>query len=103
MEYIYFGTTNGGLIDNYDIAKIARIVNGTEISALDFESIKQFAKTCKGIKGEIKRPSVKYLLQHGDKIKATQIYYRQYEGGITLLEARTIVDKMEKEMNEQTK
>ena len=25
MEYIYFGTTNGGLIDNYDIAKIARI------------------------------------------------------------------------------
>lgn len=97
-EYIYFGTVDGGLIDHYEIVRIAKIASALKLCVNDFEAIRAYAGTCKGIKKEIKKPSVKFLLEHGEKVKAIQIYYRQHEG-IGLKEAKDIIDKMEEKMN----
>ena len=101
MEYIYFSTLDNNLIDNYDIVKAAKLIYGKDIFVDDYDAIREFAKNCKGIKREIKNPSVKYLIKHGYKTRAVQIYYRKFEGGIRLSEAKAIIDKMEKEMNDQ--
>lgn len=100
-EYIYFGTVDGGLVDHYDIIKMARIVSGKNIAINDFDAIREYAKTCKGIKKEVKKPSVKYLLERGEKVKAIQIYYRQHEG-MGLKEAKDIIDKMEENLKQRT-
>lgn len=97
-EYIYFGTVDGGLIDHYEIVKMAKIVSGLKLYINDFEAIREYAKTCKGIKKEVKKPSVKFLLERGEKVKAIQIYRRQHEG-MGLKEAKDIIDKMEEKMN----
>lgn len=94
MEEVYFGTKDGDLIDRYEISKIAYLTTGIRISTDDISSIREFSKTCKGISGEIKRPSVKWLVQHGHKVKAVKIYYKIHSG-ISLKEAKEIVDSME--------
>lgn len=99
-EYIYFGTVDGGLVDHYDIIKMARIVSGKNIAINDFDAIREYAKTCKGIKKEVKKPSVKYLLERGEKVKAIQIYYRQHKG-MGLKEAKDIIDKMEENLKQR--
>lgn len=57
MENIYFTTTNGTLVNNYDIAKTA-IINGDYIDDNNFEEVRKYASNCKGIVREIK-PSIK--------------------------------------------
>ena len=83
MEYIYFVTYDGDLIDNHDIARMARIIEGKKINFNDFDKIREFAKFYKGIEKEIKEPSLKWLVANGHKMKAARIRYRQYpEEGI---------------------
>lgn len=98
-DYIYFATIDGGLIDNYDVVKMAKVVHGKDFLASDFESVRGYAKTCKGIKKEI-NPSIKYLLEHNKKVKAIQIYRRKHEG-MGLREAKEIVDKMEENLKKR--
>lgn len=98
MNEIYFGTTDGDLLDGYDIAKIAYVTTGEKISLGDFEHMREFSKTCKGITKEIKNPSVKKLIKNGHKIKAVKIYYKKHSG-ISLKEAKEIVDSIEENMN----
>lgn len=99
-KYIYFGTKDGGLVDHYEIIRMARIVSGKHIDINDVEAIREYARTCKGIKNEIQNPSIKYLLEHGEKFKAIQIYYRSHKE-IGLKEAKAIVEQMEERMNQR--
>lgn len=98
MEEIYFGTKDGDLLDNYEIAKIAFIITGKRNSPDDFENVREFSKMCKGIEGEVKNPSIKRLIKNGYKAKAVKICYRKHHG-ISLIKAKEIVDSMEDNMN----
>lgn len=98
MNEIYFGTKDGDLLDGYDIAKIAYVTSGERISLDDLDSVRDFAKTCKGITREIKNPSVKRLIENGHKIKAIKIYYEKHPE-IRFKEAKEIADSIEENMN----
>lgn len=98
MNEIYFGTTDGDLLDGYDIAKIAYVTTGERNSLDDLDFVRDFAKTCKGITREIKNPSVKKLIENGHKVKAVKIYYKKHLG-ISIKEAKEIVDSIEENMN----
>lgn len=95
MENIYFTTTNGTLVNNYDIAKTA-IINGDYIDNNNFEEVRKYAGTCKGIVREI-NPSIKKCLQNGEKVTAVKLYYTRHPG-IGLKEAKEAVDIMEAKM-----
>lgn len=101
MEYIYFSTLDNNLIDNYDIVKAAKLIYGKDIFVDDYDAIREFAKNCKGIRREIKNPSVKYLIKHGYKTRAVQIYYRKFGSKIRLSEVHEIINNMEKEMKDR--
>lgn len=95
MDEIYFGTKDGDLLDNYDIAKIAYVKSNRRIALGDIDGLRDYAKTCKGITREISDPSVKWLLEHGHKEKAVKLYWRKHPG-IGLKEAKETVDCLER-------
>lgn len=100
---IYFGTTNGRLIDNFDVAKAAFIVEGKRIEYSDHDAIRQYAASCKGIKKEIENPSVKYLVKRGFKFQAIKVY-KQSHPEMSLGEVKEIIEKIaQKEANKQDK
>lgn len=94
---IYFGTLDGDLVTNFELARIAKIVDGREIDYNDLLSIKAYADICRGIVGEVENPSVKFLIRHGHKVKAVQIYHRQ-NPEVSLTECKKIVDDMADEL-----
>lgn len=100
MNEIYFGTKDGDLLDGYDIVEIAYVTTGDRISLNDLDSVRNFAKTCKGITREIKNPSVKHLVENGRKAKAVKIYYKKHPG-TTLKEAIENVNSIEKNINKK--
>lgn len=75
-KYLYFGTYDGDLIDNIELAKMIRIISGERVSAGDFKRLRDISKTCPGISVEIKYPSVERLILHGFKSKAVKIMHR---------------------------
>lgn len=89
---IYFTTTSGKLVNNYDIAKVA-IINGDTVDECNFDDVRKYAATCKGIIKEI-NPSIKVCLQNGDRITAIKLYYLRHHG-ITLKDARNAINEME--------
>lgn len=93
---IYFGTTDGDLLSNYEVARIARVVYDSVIDYRDFEAVRAFAKLCKGITKEIKNPSVKFLIEHGHKVKAMRIL-RERNPEMSMVEARNFIDELDKE------
>ena len=95
IENIYFTTTSGELVNNYDIAKAATI-NGDFIDNNNFDEIRKYASTCKGIVKEIK-PSIRKCLQNGEKVTAIKLYYTRHPG-IGLKEAKETVEIMEAKM-----
>ena len=100
MEYIYFATQKDGLVDNYEIARMYELLNGSHIFADDFAVIRAFAKTCKGIKKEIKKPSIDFILMRAvkdefgfgtsEKALAMKLYRREHD--CTLREAKDYID-----------
>lgn len=92
-DYIYFQTHDNKVIDNWELAEIARIVDNREISPLDYESLRNYKLGCKGILCEMYRPTVQFLLEHGQKEKAVQLYYRQNQG-LDMEDARNAIEKM---------
>lgn len=92
---IYFITTGGKLVNNYDIAKAA-IINGDTVDEYNFDDVRKYAVTCKGIIKEI-NPSIKVCLQNGDRITAIKLYYFRHHG-IALKDARNAIDEMEEKM-----
>jgi hypothetical protein len=99
MEYIYFETIDGTLIDNVDLVRYIKYLDGIDIDASDFEAIRNHVKTRKGIKREIKHPSIKHLIKHGHKYRAIQIYARNH--GIRLMEAKPFIEKIEQELKDK--
>lgn len=95
---IYFAANDGSLFTNHELAKMAFVVNGMSIKADDLDVIREFAVSCKGILKEV-NPSVKVCLKNGDKVKAVMIY-RDRHPGMSLMEAKSIIDDMEKKMDE---
>lgn len=95
---IYFAANDGKLVTNYELAKMAFVVNGVFIKADNLDMIREFAASCKGILKEV-NPSVKVCLKNGDKVKAVMIY-RDRHPGMSLKEAKSIIDDMEKKMDE---
>lgn len=92
---IYFTTTSGKLVNNYDIAKAA-IINGITIDEHNFDDIRKYAVTCKGIIKEI-NPSIKVCLRNGDRITAIKLYYLRHHG-IALKDAKDAIDMIEAKM-----
>ena len=92
---IYFTTTSGKLVNNYDIAKAA-IINGDTVDEYNLEEVRKYASTCKGVIKEI-NPSIKVCLQNGDKITAVKLYYYRHPG-IALKDAKNVIDEMEAKM-----
>ena len=93
MEYIYFSTADGGMVDNYDIVRMAKVVSNVDIDAKDFKSIRMFAQCCKGIIKEI-NPSIKHLVKNGNKVKAVMLHHRRHPE-ISLRDCKEIMDKIE--------
>lgn len=94
MEHIYFkenGCKNGFLTET-DIITAARIVDGIFINHENEEEIREYAKKCKGVEMEIKRPSVRFLVDKGNKLGAIRLYVYIHNCGI--VEAKNAVDKM---------
>lgn len=97
MNYIYFETTNGRLVTNYNISTTAEIVNGKKIDSEDFVSVREYVKgACNGILKEVKNPSVNFLIKKGRKIDAVKLYYDTHTG-ISLSEAKNIIEEMMEE------
>ena len=94
---IYFTTTSGKLVNNYDIAKAA-IINGDTVGECNFDDVRKYAATCKGIIKEI-NPSIKVCLRNGDRVTAIKLYYLRHPG-IGLKEAKDAVDLIETKLNE---
>lgn len=94
---IYFAANDGKLITNHELAKMAFVVNGVSIKANDLDAIRKFATSCRGILKEV-NPSVKVCLKNGEKVKAVMIY-RDRHPGMSLKEAKSIIDVMEKRMD----
>lgn len=96
MEHIYFKDKGNdrGFLTELDIVKAARIVEGIHINYTDNASVREYAKKCKGVGDEIKRPSARYLVNKGNDIGAIRLYEDIHNCGI--VEAKEAVDKMMK-------
>lgn len=94
MEHIYFKEkgNDSSFLTELDIVKAARIVEEIHINHTDNASVREYAKKCKGVGEEIKRPSVRYLVNKGNKIGAIRLYEDIHNCGI--VEAKEAVDKM---------
>ena len=95
MNDIYFTTTTGKLVTNHDIVKAA-IINGDIVDEYDFDNVRKYASTCKGIVKEI-NPSIKVCLQNGDRVTAIKLYYYRHPG-IGLKDAQNAINDMEAKM-----
>ena len=95
VKEIYFTTTSGKLVNNYDIAKVA-IINGDTIDEYNVDDIRKYAATCKGIIKEI-NPSIKVCLRNGNRVTAIKLYYLRHPG-IALKDARNAINEMEEKM-----
>lgn len=103
FKKIYFGTTDGGIVDNLDIAKAAKIFTDADIDYEDLDRIRCVARmACKGITREIENPSVKYLVANGFKTKAVSLWHDKHPG-TTLKEAYAAVNRMEKNLTRMYK
>lgn len=92
---IYFTTTSGKLVNNYDIAKVA-IINGDTVDEYNFDDVRKYAATCKGIIKEI-NPSIKVCLRNSDRVTAIKLYYLRHPG-IALTDAKNAINEMEEKM-----
>ena len=93
---IYFATTEGGLVTNRDVAKMAFVVNGDYVDEDNFDEVREYTKKCRGITKEV-NPSIKMCLRNHEKVKAIMIY-RDRHPGIGLKEAKDAIDMVEAKM-----
>ena len=87
---IYFATTEGGLVTNRDVAKMAFVVNGDYVDEDNLDEVREYTKKCRGITKEV-NPSIKMCLRNHEKVKAVMIY-RDRHHGIALKDAKDAID-----------
>ena len=94
MEHIYFKVKgrDDSFFTEMDIIRAARITEGILINYTDKASVREFAWKYKGVGKEIKKPSVRYLVNKGNSIGAIRLYEDIHNCGI--VEAKEAVDKM---------
>lgn len=102
MEHIYFKAKgyDNSFFTEMDIIRAAMITEGIFIDYRNEGQIREFAWKYKGVGEEIKRPSVRYLVNKGNKIDAIRLYKDIYN--CSIVEAKEAVDKMMAE-NERRK
>ena len=100
LNEIYFELENKKLITGSRIIEIAYV--HVEIQNDDYDSIRDYAKSCKGVVREIEHPSVKQCIINDDKFHAVKIFYDTHPD-IGLKEARDIVNEMEEALREEGK
>ena len=66
------------------------------VDECNFDDVRKYAATCKGIIKEI-NPSIKVCLRNGDRVTAIKLYYLRHPG-IGLKEAKDAVDMIEARM-----
>ena len=93
---IYFATTDGSLVTNRDVAKMAFVVDGDYVDENNLNEIREYAKKCKGILKEV-NPSIKVCLRNHEKVKAIRIYYDRHPE-IGLVKAKEAVELIEAKM-----
>ena len=93
---IYFATTEGGLVTNRDVAKMAFVVNGDYVDEDNLDEVREYTKKCRGITKEV-NPSIKMCLRNHEKVRAIMIY-RDRHPGIGLKEAKDAIDMIEAKM-----
>ena len=93
---IYFATTEGGLVTNRDVAKMAFVVNGDYVDEDNLDEVREYTKKCRGITKEV-NPSIKMCLRNHENVKAI-IIYRDRHPDIGLKEAKDAVDMIEAKM-----
>lgn len=62
------------IIDNLDIARLAKIVYDLDIDPYDYDKIRDISESFKGVVGELENPSPELLLRSGNTHKATVLY-----------------------------
>lgn len=102
LKEIYFELENKKLITDSRIIEIAYVHGLVEIQNDDYDSIRDYAKSCKGIVREIEHPSVKQCIINGDKFHAVKIFYDTHPD-IGLKESRDIINEMEEVLREEGK
>lgn len=97
---IYFTTFDGALLDNHYIARLGSLKDGKSVDAEDFNYIREIAASFKGIKKEVKNPSVNYLLKIGRKYSALRLFRDRYPD-LSLAQAKEAIDRMEASMRKK--
>ena len=100
MERIYFGTNDGKLVTNFDLANMVAVVDNKYIDSDDLDAIREYAKNCKGIKKEVKNPSIRVCLENGEKVKAIRLYYDRHPE-VGLVGAKDAINKMEAKLHKK--
>ena len=95
MPDIYFYTTDGKIVSNYDLETASVIATGNRIDANDIEKIREYASFCRGIKCELKNPTVEDFIKAGSLVKAVKFYHKEHPE-LTIAESKVVVDKMRK-------
>jgi ribosomal protein L7/L12 len=97
---IYFTTFDGALLDNNYIARLGALKDGKAVDAEDLDYIREIAASFKGIKKEVKNPSVNYLLKIGRKYTALKLF-RDRHPELSLTQAKEAIDRMEASMRKK--
>jgi hypothetical protein len=104
MEFkkIYFTTINGNVINNFGLARLAMLRDGEYITSNDYDRLREYAETCKGIIKEIENPSVEHLLRCGYRSSAINVYKDKHPE-LSYMAVRNAIDRIEYKMKNRKK
>lgn len=97
MSRIYFKLRDGNVVDDYYIARCHYLVNNEDIY-FDTDRVREYAKTLAAIECELEtsEAAIRDLVQNDRLITAVKMY-RDIHPEASLLEAKSIIDKIRKE------
>lgn len=104
MEFkkIYFTTINGNVINNFGLARLAMLRDGELIASNDYDRLREYAETCKGVIKEIENPSVEHLLRCGYRSSAINVYKDKHPE-LSYMAVRNAIDRIEYKMKNRKK
>lgn len=98
---IYFELFDHDLVSGTKLRETMKIMIGYEDHYFTDGEVREFARIrCKGIRGEIKYPSVTKLLEYGHKTTAIFLYYKETPN-VSLLEARDHINNLMEYMKDK--
>lgn len=94
MNKIFFITSYGTLVSAENIATAAMITDEIIINPLNHEEVRAYAARCKGIKEELKNPSIEDLVRYGNLVAAIEMLRSENPGMSYTSCAKIINDKV---------